>query len=461
MRYERHPEGTLVYRVVRDHIDEYLGMLKAVGIGAGFIEKAFRSYLGCGIPEKGGYAVVQCKKCGHEEWVAFTCKQTGVCPWCAKQKMNADAKELVERVLPAETYLHMVISYPLWANQKLAFQPRVLSKVERTVMGMLARWQEKRNMKTGGGALFRHRFGGDLEMVIHDHILLLGGGFRCVPEKRNEVTGQVEVWKGVEASQEEIEALARQLWKRVKKVLEKAGITKPAKKEEKKESEPEQVELFVSAGAVKARATAAVGAKDYDEVEEPRGGMWARVEGLHVYASEPIDGNDRPNLERLCQYLLRPAWDPARLGQRSDGKLTYRLKKKDKDGNTVLVMTPTEFLRRLMSLMTAPRQRTRKLFGILGPRAAKRKEVLPRGQDDCKHIAKQEKAISVAEARDYSKLREVVERTWAPDERKCPHCGKGTMVLVRVVLPGGSALGTELLRERGPPGESSAGRSIV
>ena len=57
--------------------------------------------------------------------------------------------------------------------------------------------------------------------------------------------------------------------------------------------------------------------------------------------------------------------------------LTYRMKRADRRGNTVLLLTPIELLARLASLIPAPRRPQRRFFGILAPRARDRAEVPP------------------------------------------------------------------------------------
>lgn len=461
----RRPQGTLLYRVVQDHLEEFLRLVCAFGMSAWFIEKAFREYLDCGIPERGGSALIKCKACGHREEVARSCKRRGVCPSCDSRRMLADAAELVDGILPVATYRHVVVSFPFEVNKKLAFRPAVLAKVERAVMKVLLQWQAERGLRDGdgGGVLFRHRFREDMAMGIHDHILLLDEWFTYVPAETDARTGEVLVWRAVEMQQEDIDRLAARLWKRIKKVLKRAGIEIGAKKSaghaEAREEAGEQLALFAAARGHKERSGAALGQTAQDEVEEPTAGMWARVEGLHLFVSPTIDGADRKNLERLCQYLLRPAFSPGRLRQRADGKLTYRLKRKDKDGNTVLVMTPLEFLRRLMDLIPAPRQRTRKLFGILAPRAKKRDKVIPnRIAEKCAHGAEQE-ATSVTPGKWRSNWAELMQRAWGVDVLKCPRC-QGRMRIVKAeIREGGKRIdqdATALPRVRGPPERTAA-----
>jgi hypothetical protein len=382
--------------------------------------------------------------------------------------MEREAAELVQKVLPVATYGHVAVSYPFELNYKLAFQPKLLSRVERAVTKFLTKWTKARGIRASGGVLFRHRFGADLELRIHDHILLLDEGITLVPVAWNERTGEVEVWRGAETQQSEIDELAEELWKRIKKVLKQNGVAMSGKGNEARTRESDQLELFEIAATKKERSTAAVGRMDDDEVEEPLVGMWARAEGLHVYASAPIDGKDRENLEKLCRYLLRPAFSPGRLGQRGDGKVTYRLKRKDKAGNTLLVMTPIGFLTRLGTLMAGPRQRTKRLFGVLGPRAKGRKTVLPEPRGaKCRHgdDGRKKESGTVAKVPEFSKWALPMEQKWGKEERECPRCGGRMRCIARVGPIGGSQehdVGMSTSKQaQGPPGRECAPAPLV
>jgi len=82
-----------------------------------------------------------------------------------------------------------------------------------------------------------------------------------------------------------------------------------------------------------------------DEVERPSGGRVAQVDELNLYASPLIPRGDREALERICRYLLRGPLALGRLPKRADGMLPCRLKKAEKRGNTLLVMTPPDVTR--------------------------------------------------------------------------------------------------------------------
>ena len=60
---------------------------------------AFRKYLECGIFAH-GFARDWCDDCGHDYFVAFSCKGRGVCPSCNTRRMVETAAHLTDRVLP-------------------------------------------------------------------------------------------------------------------------------------------------------------------------------------------------------------------------------------------------------------------------------------------------------------------------------------------------------------------------
>ena len=60
-----------------------------------------------------------------------------------------------------------------------------------------------------------------------------------------------------------------------------------------------------------------------------------------------------------------------------DGRVCYRLKRPIADGRTELLLAPTEFLRKLASLIPPPRHHLVRFHGVFAPNAAWRKEVVP------------------------------------------------------------------------------------
>jgi hypothetical protein len=93
-----------------------------------------------------------------------------------------------------------------------------------------------------------------------------------------------------------------------------------------------------------------------DPVEPREGGNDANAEaparcvrqgGMSLHADVSVPARDRRRLERLCRYILRPPLALARLEALRDGRLTYRLKTRWRDGTTHVLMERHELLERL------------------------------------------------------------------------------------------------------------------
>ena len=101
----RHPERTLLYQTVAEHYVTWLELASAGQFdGQGdhhtpkpFVCKAFAKYLECGIFAH-GFARVRCGDCGHNYFVAFSCKGRGVCPSCTTRRMVETAAHLTDHV---------------------------------------------------------------------------------------------------------------------------------------------------------------------------------------------------------------------------------------------------------------------------------------------------------------------------------------------------------------------------
>jgi hypothetical protein len=75
-----------------------------------------------------------------------------------------------------------------------------------------------------------------------------------------------------------------------------------------------------------------------------RGPCQAHLEGFDLHANITLGANDRPGLERLCRYVLRPPVAQDRLALTPDGLVLVTLKSEWADGTTALLFTPVEFL---------------------------------------------------------------------------------------------------------------------
>jgi hypothetical protein len=328
--------------------------------------------------------------------------------------MAEGAAHLVDHVLPHVPYRQWVFGYPFELGGMLAFQPDLLLAVERLVTDALCRWQADRGNGKPGGIFVRHRFGSGLNLTLHGHVLLVDGVYRT------SESGELQFVPTQAPTQAELQSLAENIHRRLLTLLRRRGLLR-----EDTHENNEQLELDALLSCNRAarsvgkreRSGPALSAVDEEDMEQPRGGLSARLHGLHVYTSTPI--TDRESLEKLCRYLLRGPLAQERLKQRPDGTLTYRLKKADRRGNTVLVLSPTELLMRLSSLIPAPGHPTRKYFGVLAGGAKERSAVVPTPPPRNCHSDSAEKPIAIPPRIPWALL---LSRIWGIDALQCPKC---------------------------------------
>ena len=99
--------------------------------------------------------------------------------------------------------------------------------------------------------------------------------------------------------------------------------------------------------------------------------------GFTVHAGVTVAGDDKAGREKLCRYAARPAFADDQLRFAKDGRIEFRLRRKANNGQSVVLLEPVRFLRRLAWLLPPPRQHQVRYAGVLGPRAKWRREIVP------------------------------------------------------------------------------------
>ena len=170
-----------------------------------------------------------------------------------------------------------------------------------------------------------------------------------------------------------------------------------------------------------------------------------------------VPAGQRARLERIVRYALRPPVAQERRHLTHDGQVRLELRHPWRDGTTDLVFDPVEFLGRLAVLLPRPRINLLSYYGVLGPRAAWRAEVVPRetsGGNDAAlaEPAEQETARRQARGQCWAAL---MARTFGCDVLACPRCG-GRLRLVALIEE--AAVIGRVLRHLGLPTEVPAPR---
>lgn len=127
--FTRHdPTQTTLHALVAKHLDTFL---RFAGERSGrapprYVVEEFRAYLRCGVLAH-GFARARCPTCGHDLFVAFSCKLREICPSCGGRRMSETAAKLVDRVLPAVPVRQWVLSVPFELRVMLAADPTTLT----------------------------------------------------------------------------------------------------------------------------------------------------------------------------------------------------------------------------------------------------------------------------------------------------------------------------------------------
>jgi len=82
-----------------------------------------------------------------------------------------------------------------------------------------------------------------------------------------------------------------------------------------------------------------------------------QVETSTLHANVSCKAHEREQLEHMVRYIARPPVAIDRLHKRNDGLITYRLKKKYRDGTERLLFSPLELLEKLAALVPSTRRK--------------------------------------------------------------------------------------------------------
>jgi hypothetical protein len=103
----------------------------------------------------------------------------------------------------------------------------------------------------------------------------------------------------------------------------------------------------------------------------------AFIDGFSLHADTSVDAADRPALERLVRYLLRPLISADRLTARPDGRVEYHFRRPDPSGRTSWVTDGATWCRRLATLIPPRRSHTTRFHGVLSSAHLWRSRVIP------------------------------------------------------------------------------------
>ena len=247
-----------------------------------------------------------------------------------------------------------------------------------------------------------HRAGSDLKVNLHFHSLFLDG---C-----HDPAGRF--WTAPAPTPLEVETILARIIARAEHLF---GDDVP--------HEPDEDEQATERAYALSTHAERHGPEDLDEhdfgVQLPTRRK-ARLGQWDLDAEVAIDEHDRPRLEHLCRYLLRPPLALDRLTLLADGKVCVELKRPWSDRTTTrfvipdgghVTMTPDAFIARLATLVPRPRRNTTIYFGVLAAGSKGRDEIVPCQED--------ERGV-----RPDASWASLMKSSFGLDVLACPRCGE-------------------------------------
>jgi len=383
--------------------------------------------------------------------------------------MNDTAAHLVDHVLPKVPIRQWVCSFPFGLHTLLGYDRKLCADVINAFVSEVMRFyrfQAKQalglksvSLAHPGSVTLIQRFDSALRLNVHPHVLALDGVY-----VRDTDTALLIFQPLPTLTHEHVDVVAANTAKRIRKVLRKHG-----RFDEYDCYVPNQQELSVEQQALLSCYQASAQGRDLFSERAGRASLRllaqtpsrnanddkqrlvARVDGISIHADTCVDGRDRKRLERLCQYISRPALAQDRLHILDDGRVRYDMKRTWADGTQAIVLEPFDLIARLCALVPPPYFNLTRFHGVLAPHAKLRPEVVP----DSRDVISEPQQLQLFDSDNLTVLldsqpandspsskparhpwAQLLKRTFAVDVLVCPKCS-GKMKLVQMATTPG------------------------
>jgi hypothetical protein len=285
-----------------------------------FIEDAAEGYLRCGILGH-GFVYAKCDRCQQSLMVAFSCKQRGLCNSCDGKRMTSEAAHLVDEVIPAVPVRQWVLTFPFDLRYLIAWN----SPLRAAVLGAFMRALEahyRRQARTQGGQEQKYaaisvaqRFDGAARLNLHWHVLCADGAWV-------ETHGGVAFQPAPPLKQSVVEQVFANVLRRIDRQLARL-LGDPDEEPRDKLSQRDPAFAALLRNAMLGNQSSGKDAGKPQRVEfgkgppaiKPHGRNCCTGNGYSLHANTTVAPEARAALEKLCQYVCRPAIAAHRLEQ--------------------------------------------------------------------------------------------------------------------------------------------------
>ena len=349
----RNPLKNPLNRLVLENLAAFEAWLKEAPAGKPrprpSVITALEKFTECGVLRYGAVRY-RCPECGHDVFVAFSCKRRGLCPSCDAKRSAIIVAAALDRLLPPARYRQWVLVIPKRLRYFINSRPELAGYLSKLLAREINRHLRQ---KTGGVPAQLHfvqRFGGALNLHVHIHAVVSDGTFIL---ETNALGSQRLLFRPVEGPDDkELGKIVRAIRRKLLRCLCRLGCLPPEAAEEMLK--------------------------------------WENS-GFSLHKEVVIYPRDRPGLERLLGYCSRPALSVKRLVYASKSKIVlYRAERHD-GRPEMMAMSPVEFLRRWGLLLPPPHKNLVHYYGALAPRSPLRQALTAQAGKEVKRIKTEER----------------------------------------------------------------------
>jgi hypothetical protein len=389
----RRPTETVLHGLVRQHLESFLDHTREHYEGGlpRYVEQELRAYLACGDFSR-GFTRLACEACGHDLLVAFSCGSRSICPSCTGRRMANTAAFLVDRVVPDVPVRQYVLTLPYELRKLVAFKADVLTAVARIFVESVFASYRARAKRSGvdapqcGAVNFVQRCGSSVNLHVHYHLVAIDGVFA------RDANDHVVFHPAPPPTPADLEAIIERTARRTLVWLRRHGYVDDSPLEARSNESPAQTALDACAAIAMGRGNVTTMPRgDTQEDDDGHGADQERPDapalvvdrdGFNLHAGVHIEAGDDLGRERLLRYAARPPLSLERLRRLPGGRVAYRLKYVARgQRGKYRVMAGVEFLARLAAITCPPRYPLTRFAGVLAPRSAWRREVVPKPRE--------------------------------------------------------------------------------
>jgi hypothetical protein len=178
----RHPERTVLYRVLFHYFDRFLTEYesrfeKQHGFLRPIIKEVVERYLDCGNP-RCGFARIRCPDCHTEHLLMFSCRTRGFCPSCHAKRLEEWGEWMREELLLDVPHRQVVFTIPRMLRIFFKYNRKLLGELCRSALRSLTCYFEtvaQSELMPGVIAAIQ-TFGNKINFHPHLHFLVTEGG---------------------------------------------------------------------------------------------------------------------------------------------------------------------------------------------------------------------------------------------------------------------------------------------